>query len=220
MQIHDANRKKSPYLREIAKLSGYSGEDSQYNTLLNAVESMRVMNTAQQEPGKMSAALWEGIRGDLKSYVDQGIESVTSDLSSGDEKKIAAAATRISALAELMDRTNYDLEAIQNDTQEWTWPFARFGEFFMDEVSPYIAAGAGPSYMGMGVPQPGREYKTPQQIKSELTNTRPQGVDLLRETSRRALKATNGVDPREWSAKRQQAIADNAAIDIPGFHAN
>lgn len=217
MKIHEANRQKSPYLRDIAKLKGYSGEDSQYNALLNAIEAMRVMNTDAQEPGKMSAALWEGIRGDLKSYVGKGIESVSADLSSGDEKKIEAAATRISALAELMDRTNYDLEAVQNDTQEWTWPFARFGEFFMDEISPYIAAGAGPGYMGMGVPQPGQQFKTPQQIRSELTNTRPQGVDLLRELNARALKATGGTDPREWSAKRQKAIADNASFAVPGY---
>jgi hypothetical protein len=215
MQIHDANRTKSPYLRDISKLSGYSGEDSQYNTLLNAIESMRVMNTAPQEPGKMSAPLWEGIRNDLKAYVDKGIESASSDLQSGDEARISSAAKRIAALAELMDRTNYDLEAVQNDTQEWTWPFARFGEFFMDEITPYIAAGAGPGYMGFGVPKSG--FKTPQQIRSELTNTRPQGVDLLRELNARAMKATGGVDSREWSAKRQKDIADNAAIDIPGF---
>ncbi len=218
MQIHDANRQKSKYLREIAKLNGYTGEDSQYNTLLKAVEAMRVMNTDAQEPGKMSAPLWEGIRRDLKDYVGKGVESVSSDLSSGDEKRIASAATRIAALAELMDRTNYDLEAVQNDTQEWTWPFARFGEFFMDEVTPYIASAGGAGYMGMGNPVvSGESYRTPQQIRATITNTRNQGTDLLKELNARALKATGGVDPREWSAKRQKAIADNAAIDIPGF---
>lgn len=227
-QIHQAERDKAPILADIAARKG------SYADLENAVRDLSVMNTAQSEPGKVSDALWSGLREEKKAVVDRHLSSLRSAIASGDKAKIDTAAEMIPHLAEYMDRFNADMEAVQTGSQEFTWPFARVAETVADEapnltMTHYLnpdrfietLSGNTPSFGFLDYWDPSgknmQQYKRQRAWQGKDKRTRTQGPELIEELHRRALEETNGVDPRAARDAKQKAIADNFSVADPGF---
>lgn len=227
-QIHQAEREKAPILAEIASRRGSYADPE------NAVRDLSIMNTAQSEPGKISDALWSGLREEKKALVDRHLSKLRSAIASGDKAKIDTAAEMIPHLAEYMDRFSADMEAVQTGSQEFTWPFTRFAETVSDEapnlsMTHYLnpdrlietLSGNTPNFGFLDYWNPSgknmEQYGRQRAWSGKDKRTRTQGPDLLEELHKRALEETGGVDPRSVRAAKQKAIADNFSVADPGY---
>lgn len=227
-QIHAAGRDVSPHLRAISAAKPYTGEDSQYQALVKAVENLRVANTAPAEPGKLSAALWEGLRADKKSLIDRHLNDAAADLSSGDEERVRRASETIPILSTVMDRFNADMEVLQTSSQEYTWPVKRAAEFADDEMAPYLSGERLWDTISGNIPSSGfLDFWNPagknmaafkqRQRWTGANKGRKQGLAHLEDMHARAMQETGGVPSRVVVDKKQQAIADNFSVADPGF---
>jgi hypothetical protein len=234
-QIHDANRKKAPRLAEIASTPGYGGSKAEMETLMRNLHDLRVASAASapDEPGKISGMFWKGIRDDAKAMYDDKLAEIAADLSSGDEARILRASESLPAVAEMMDRVNADMEAVQTSSQEFTWPLKRFGEFVADEapnmnMTHYFSgdrlletlSGNVTSHGLLDYLRPsGKNMKQYQQRRAWSGQDRPtrsQGSALLRELANRGRAAAGGDTVLARDAK-QKAINDNFSVADPGY---
>lgn len=234
-QIHEANRKKAPRLAEIANTPGYMGSKAEVDTLLRNLHDLRIASatSAPDEPGKMSGVFWQGIRADAKAGYDAELANIAADLSSGDEERIRRASEQMPVVAEMMDRVNADLEAVQTSSQEFTWPIKRFGEFVADEapnmnMTHYFSGDRLLETLSGNVTSHGlldylkpsgknmKQYQQRRRWSGQDKPTRNQGSALLMELSQRAHEAAGG-DPVIARDAKQKAIKDNFSVADPGY---
>lgn len=222
-QIQEAMRQRVPALRRMQEIS-YTGGDLAEGEIMamdRAIQNLGTMNAQRPSySGRTGEPLYQSIDEASANEIRAILAAAKQALDSGDERRINQAAGMIRNAAANLDRHYANMEAITDSTQEWTWPFKRFGEVMKDEIAPYFsvdrmfdtASGKIP-YKGFGdwinpVGQNMTQYKK-WQDKEVNEKKRNEGPDLLDEFDARALTATGGEDPVQ--VRNNKIMAEGAA---------